>query len=108
MLEAIEEEGDLIIKEEFLMFILQGIMDEIPPFEKYWIHMFQNKSTPVVRECQSKVLKLDRLGNEIFSPEDNKNKETYTTIGEMDIAADNALLAEIWYKKSYGGASVKC
>ena len=31
-LEAIEEEGDLIIKEEFMMIIFHGIMYEIPLF----------------------------------------------------------------------------
>ena len=38
------------------MVILQGIMDELPPFEKYWTHMFENKSMHVVDECQSKGL----------------------------------------------------
>ena len=40
------------------MLIFQGIMDEIPPFEKHWTHMFQNKSMPVVCDCQRKVLHL--------------------------------------------------
>ena len=31
--------------------IFQGIMDEIPPFEKYLTHMLQNKYMPVVGEC---------------------------------------------------------
>ena len=35
LIEAIEEEGNLIPKEEFMMIIFQNIMDEIPPFEKY-------------------------------------------------------------------------
>ena len=56
------------------MIILQGIMDKLPPFEKYWTHMLQNKSMSVVGECHSKVLPLDRLINEIFSPEDKKTK----------------------------------
>ena len=46
-LEDIEEEGYLILKEEFRMLILQGIMYELPPFEKYWTHLFQDKSMPV-------------------------------------------------------------
>ena len=60
-LEAIEEEVDPVLREEFMMFILKGIMDEITPFEKYWTHMFQNKSMPVVGECHSKFLLLSRL-----------------------------------------------
>ena len=37
------------------MLIFQGMMDELPTFEKYWTHMFQNKSMPIIGECQSKV-----------------------------------------------------
>ena len=33
-IEAIDEERDLILKEEFIMLIFQGIMDELTPFEK--------------------------------------------------------------------------
>ena len=51
-----------------MMLILQVITDEIPSFEKYWTHMFQNKSLPVFGECQSKVLPFARLRNELFSP----------------------------------------
>ena len=47
-LEDISEEGGLILKEEFMMLIFQGIINEFPPFEKYWTHMFQNSSMPVV------------------------------------------------------------
>ena len=66
-LEAIEEEGDLILKEEFMMLIFQGIMDELPQFEKYWTHMFQNKSMHVVAECQTKVFSFSRMHNELLS-----------------------------------------
>ena len=34
-LEDIEEDGELILKEGFMMLIFQGIMYELPPFEKY-------------------------------------------------------------------------
>ena len=39
-LKAIEEEGDLIMNDEFIMGIFKGILDELPSFEKYWTHMF--------------------------------------------------------------------
>ena len=67
MIEDIEEEGGLLINEEFLMGIFLGLMDELPPFEKYWTYMLQNKYMPIVGECQSKVFKFSRLINEIFS-----------------------------------------
>ena len=41
-----------------MMGIFQGVMDEIPTFEKYWTHMFHNKSMPVVDDCQRNVLLL--------------------------------------------------
>ena len=63
------------------MGIFQGVIDELPPFEKYWTHIFQNKSMPVVGECQSNVFSFDRLRNDIFSPEDDTNKETSSIIG---------------------------
>ena len=73
-LESIEEEGGPIINGEFMMSISQGIMDDLPPFEKYWTHMFQNKSTPAVGECQSKVLSFYRMCNELLSTEDDTKK----------------------------------
>ena len=79
-LEAIEEEGDLILDEEFMILIFQVIMDDLPPFEKYWTHMLQNKSMPDVGKCQSKVLTFSRLHNELFSTEDDANKETSAMI----------------------------
>ena len=39
-LKAIEEEGDLIMNDEFIMGIFKGILDELPSFEKYWTRMF--------------------------------------------------------------------
>ena len=51
-----------------MMLMLQGIMDELPPFEKYWTKMFQNKSMPIVGECHSKVLPFTRLINKLLSP----------------------------------------
>ena len=66
-LDYIEEEGGLILNEVFIMGIFQGIMDEFPPFEKYWTHMFQNKSMHVVAECQTKVFSFSRMHNELLS-----------------------------------------
>ena len=94
-LEAIEEEGDLILDEEFMILVFQVIMDDLPTFEKYWTHMLQNKSMPVVGECQSKVFTLSRLLNNIFSPEDDTNKGTYAMIGKMFVTSAKALLADI-------------
>ena len=83
-----------------MMGILQGIMDEIPPFEKYRTHTFQNRSMPVVGEYQSKVFTFYRLRNEIFSPEEYTNKETSATIGDMVVTSAKVLLAKIRDEKS--------
>ena len=52
--EDIEEEGGLIMNKEFMMGVFQGIMDNLPPFEKYWTHMFQNNSMLIFGQCHSK------------------------------------------------------
>ena len=99
-LEDIEEEGGLILRKEFIMLIFQGIMDELPPFEKYWTHMFQNKSMPIFGDCQSKVLPFSRLLDELFSPEDDTNKDKYAMIGEMTVTSAKALISEIRNEKN--------
>ena len=97
------------MNEEFIMGILQGMMYEIPPFEKYCTHTFQNNYMPVVGESQSKVLPFARLRNKLFLPEDDTKKDKSDMIGEMDVTAAKALLADIQdEKKGYGGAYVKC
>ena len=96
-LEANEEEGDIILNEVFMMVIFQGITDELPPFEKYWTHMFQNKSMPIFGDCQSNILTFARLRIKLFSPEDDTNKETSPMIEEMEVTVATALLADIRY-----------
>ena len=95
-----EEEGGLILKEGFMMLIFQGIMYELPPFEKYWTHMFQNKYMPVVGECQCEVLPFSRLRNELFSPEEDTNKYKYAMIGGVAVTAAKVLLADILDEKN--------
>ena len=68
--------------------------------------MFQNKSMPVVGECQSNVLPFARLCNELFSPEDDTNKDKYAMIGEMAVTAAKDLISGIRDKKIHGIAFV--
>ena len=97
------------MKEESMMLILQGIMDELPPFEKYWTNMFQNKSMPVVGKCQTKILTFTRLCNDILSPEDDTNKYTPSIIGDMAVTETKSIfLPRSVIKKSNGRVSVKC
>ena len=94
-LEAIEEEGSLIMNDQFIMVIFQEIMDELTTFEKYWTHMFQNKSMPIVGDCHSNVFPFSRLLNDLLSPEDNKNNKIYSMIREIAVTSSKALVAEI-------------
>ena len=81
------------------MDVFQGMLDELPPIEKYWTHMFQNKSLTVVSKCQSKVFQLSRLSNELLSTDNKTNKDTSSMIGDMVVTADKALLSGIWDEK---------
>ena len=64
----------VILKEGSMIVLCQGIMDDLPPFEIYCTHMFQNKSMPVFGDFQSKVFPFARLCNVIFSPEYDTKK----------------------------------
>ena len=70
--------------------------------------MFQNKSMPVVGEFHIKVLPFARLRNQLFSTEDNTNKDTSSMIREMEVTTYKDLLSIIPDKKIHGRASVKC
>ena len=59
----------------------QGIMYELPPFEKYLTQIFQNESMYVVGECQINVLTFSILINELYLPEYYTKKDTYSMIG---------------------------
>ena len=107
VLDGMEEEGGLILKEGFMMLVFQGIIDELPPFERYWTHMFQNKSMFSVGEFQSNSLTFSRLRKEILSPEDDTNKYTSAMLVYMAVTAAKALLAKMWYLKIHVGAFVK-
>ena len=50
----------------------------------------------VIGECKSKVLPFNILCNEIFSPEEDTNKDTCTI---LVVTAAKALLSEIWDEK---------
>ena len=77
------------------MGILKGILDEPPPYEKYWTHVFQNKSMPVLGECQTKVFPFSRHRDKIFSLEDDTHKYTSSMIREMVVTADKVLISDI-------------
>ena len=49
----------------------------------------------IVGECQSNIFPFYILLNEIFSTEDDTNKETSAMIGGMAVGAAKALLSEI-------------
>ena len=49
----------------------------------------------VVGEFHSKVFPFYRLINDLFSPEDDNNKETSSMIGKMAVTSAKALLFNI-------------
>ena len=63
--------------------------------------MLQNKSMPISGECQSDIFSFAILYNEFFLSEEDRNKETFDMIREMEVTEAMALLAEIWDEKSH-------
>lgn len=66
----IENDGKLILNEEFMMNIFCPIMDKIPPFQEYLQHMFEEKRTFALgsRKDNDRWLPFDELIAELFYP----------------------------------------
>ncbi len=67
---AIENDGRLILNEEFMMRIFQPIVDKVPPFKEYLQHMFEEKHTFALGSCKNEHqwLPFDELITELFDP----------------------------------------
>ena len=107
-LEDIEEEVGLILKEWFMILIFQGIMDELPPFEKYWTHMLQNKSMPVmVSVIVSFYRSLDWSMRSSLYRETQK-KRHLPWLGRLRLQQIRCCFPRSRMKQIRGAASVKC
>ena len=66
-----------ILDEVFMMSMFSKYLDMLPPFRKYWDHLFEKKQMVVVAsESGAKVLQFAELRKELFYPSDPTNAAT--------------------------------
>ena len=75
--------------------IFQELYVKLPPFAEYLKHMYNNKVTTIVGDRKSKVLHLDKLRAELFSPTSETNKSTSGMTSKLGSIAAAALLCEL-------------
>ena len=66
----------LLLSEMFMMNLFQEIMDDPPPFQEYWIHLFEKRRMNVVsRKSGARLMGLARAWEELFFPTKKTNQE---------------------------------
>ena len=75
-LESIENNGNLILDEAFMMGIFDELLHMLPPFAEYLEHIYKHKKTKLVANSRNKVVPLSKLRDELFSPISTTNQST--------------------------------
>ena len=71
-----------ILDEDFMMGMFSEYIAELPPFKKYWEHLFEKKQMIVVAsDSGAKVLAYADLRKELFHPSDSTNAATDNSLG---------------------------
>ena len=92
---TLENNGEYILDEVFMMGILQELYIKLPPFAEYLKHMYNDKVTTLVGDRKSKIVHLDKLRSELFSPTSETNKSTSEMTSKLGSIAAAALLCEL-------------
>ena len=64
------------LSEMFMMNLFQEIMDDLPPFQEYWTHLFEKRRMNAVsRKSGARLMGLARAREELFFPTKKTNRE---------------------------------
>ena len=89
-----------ILDEDFMMGMFSEYIAELPPFKKYWEHLFEKKQMIVVAsDSGAKVLAYADLRKELFHPCDSTNAATDNRLVELAGVAAQAILDELHDQK---------
>jgi hypothetical protein len=94
----LQDSPGLIEDDEFMMNIFKEYRDLLPPFKKYWDFMFAKKRMSVVARCKndgSKVVHMERLRKELFSPTSRTNATTKALMHGLAKTAAETVCKEI-------------
>jgi hypothetical protein len=94
-----------ILDECFMMSMFSNYIDMLPPFKKYWDHMFEKKQMVVVAsESGAKVLQFTGLRKELFHPSDPTNAATSNRLVQLARVAAQGILDELHDQRRQPGS----
>jgi len=89
-----------ILDEDFMMSMFSKYLDTLPPFRKYWDHLFEKKQMVVVAsKSGTKVLQFAELRKELFHPSDPTNAPTDKRLVQLARVAAQGILDELHDQK---------
>jgi hypothetical protein len=86
--------------EDFMLSTFSKNIDMLPPFKKYWEHLFEkNQIVVVASESGAKVLQFTELRKELFHPSDPTNAATDEQLVQLVKLAAQGILDELHNEK---------
>ncbi len=88
-----------------MMSMFSKYLDMLPPFRKYWDHLFEKKQMVVVAsESGAKVLQFAELRKELFLPSDPTNAATDERLVQLARVAAQKFLTSYTMKRRQRGS----
>jgi len=89
-----------ILDQGFMMSMFSKYLNTLPPFRKYWDHLFEKKQMVVVAsESGAKVLQFAELRKELFHPSDPTNAATDRRLVQLARVAAQGILDNLHDQK---------
>ncbi len=89
-----------ILDEDFMMSMFSKYLNTLPPFRKFWDHLFEKKQMVVVAsESVAKVLQFAELRKELFHPSDPTNAATDERLVQLGRVAAQDILDKLHNQK---------
>ena len=85
----------LIHDRNFMMKIFDEISNEIPAFKEFLVFKFKTKMTEFISKSQTKSIPYNKLLDELFSPQDDDNKDSTTLLKTVGTLAIQAFIEEL-------------
>lgn len=85
----------LIHDESFMLHIFDDLRSELPEFDAYLKHEFENKKTECVKASSTKAIPLKELIKEIFCPVDEDNRDSTEMLENLAGIGIAGLIAEL-------------
>ena len=94
-LELVQDDGELILNETFMMGIFEKLTSKLPPLAEYIQHMYGDKKMALTALPRQKVIPLFKLRQELFFPQSETNQSTSTLVIELGKLCATSILNEL-------------